>query len=72
MSSLVKYILYRQYNEWMSLIFSELCEFNSLEVNYVCTTTFPPFFIEVFGSMVLFAKFVHSSKGLHKGKTATE
>ena len=30
------------------------------------------FFIEVFGSMALFAKFVHCSKGLHKGKTTTE
>ena len=72
MTSLVKYILYRQYNEWMSLGFSELCEFNWLQVNYVCTTTFPPFFIEVFGSMVLFAKFVNCSKGMHKGKTANE
>ena len=26
------------------------------------------FFIEVFGSMVLFAKFVNCSKGMHKGK----
>ena len=32
----------------------------------------PLFFIEVFGSMVLFAKFVNCSKGMHKGKTATE
>ena len=54
---------------WVLVSFANLIGCKS--ITYVPLPS-PLFFIEVFGSMVLFAKFVNCSKGMHKGKTATE